>query len=49
MTKEELLAKGVNDSLIHEDVMVGSADMHITGTTKTGEVIEIFQNGEWAF
>ncbi len=49
MTKAELLEKGVNDSLIHEDVMVGSADMHITGTTKTGEVIEIFQNGEWVF
>lgn len=49
MTTEQLLAKGVNDSLVHEDVMVGSADMNITGLTKSGEIVEIFVNGEWAF
>ncbi len=27
MTKQELLAHGVNDSIIHEDVMVGAPDM----------------------
>jgi len=49
MTKEELLAKGVNDSLVHEDIMVGAQDMTITGLTKTGETVLIFENGEWAF
>ncbi|WP_294458423.1 aminopeptidase, partial [uncultured Allofournierella sp.] len=33
MTTEELLACGVNDSAIHEDVMVGAEDMTITGLT----------------
>ncbi|MEG1926173.1 MAG: aminopeptidase [Ruthenibacterium sp.] len=49
MTIPQLMEKGVNDSLIHEDVMVGSADMHITGLAKTGETVEIFKDGEWAF
>ena len=49
MTKQELLAHGVNDSIIHEDVMVGAPDMTITGTTRTGETVKIFENGEWAF
>ena len=48
MTTEELLACGVNDSAIHEDVMVGAEDMSITGLTKTGETVTIFENGEWA-
>ena len=49
MTKQELLAHGENDSIIHEDVMVGAPDMTITGTTRTGENVKIFENGEWAF
>ena len=49
MTKQELLAHGVNDSIIHEDVMVGAPDMTITGTPRTGENVKIFENGEWAF
>lgn len=49
MNTEQLLEKGVNDSAIHEDVMVGAADMTITGLTKTGETVTIFENGEWAF
>ena len=48
MTTEELLACGVNDSAIHEDVMVGAEDMTITGLTKSGETVIIFENGEWA-
>lgn len=48
MTTEQLLACGVNDSAIHEDVMVGAEDMTITGLTKSGETVTIFENGEWA-
>ena len=49
MNRTELLAKGLNDSAIHEDVMVGAADTHVTGITKRGEEVTIFENGEWAF
>lgn len=49
MTKEQLLAHGVNDSIVHEDVMVGAPDLSVTGTTKSGETVTIFENGEWAF
>ena len=48
MTKEELLAKGVNDSLTHVDFMVGSAELEIVGETEGGEMVQIFKNGEWA-
>ncbi len=49
MSTSELVEKGVNDSLIHEDIMVGSPDMKITGITKDNETVTIFENGEWAF
>lgn len=48
MSKEELLALGVNDSAIHEDVMVGAEDMTITGLCRDGATVTIFENGEWA-
>lgn len=48
-TTQELLDLGVNNSTIHEDVMVGAADTTITGLTQNGETVLIFQNGEWAF
>ena len=49
MTTQQLLAKGVNDSVIHEDVMIGSADMKITGICENGETVLLFENGEWVF
>ena len=49
MTRAQLLEKGLNDSAIHEDVMVGAADSRVTGLRKNGETVEIFQDGEWAF
>ena len=48
MTPEELLAHGVNHSLIHEDVMVGAQDMRITGKTRDGREVAIFEDGDWA-
>ncbi len=38
---------GINDSLIHEDFMVGSSDLEITGI-KEGREYKIFENGNWA-
>ena len=49
MSKEQLLALGVNDSLVHEDVMIGAADTVITGKTKDGRTVPLFQHGEWVF
>lgn len=49
MSLETLRAKGVNDSLIHVDFMIGTKDMNITGITKDGRRVEIFKNGNWAF
>ena len=49
MNRTELLAKGLNDSAIHEDVMIGAPDTNVIGTTKNGKEVTIFTNGEWAF
>ena len=48
-TDEECKKRGINDSMIHVDFMIGSRDMEIVGITKTGERVQIFQNGNWAF
>ncbi len=47
-TLEELRALGVNDSMVHEDFMIGSADLSVTGITASGERIPIFTGGGWA-
>ena len=49
MTDEELEAHGVNNSLTHVDFMIGSKDMSIVGETNTGEKIQVFKDGNWAF
>ena len=46
---DELRAMGVNDSMVHEDFMIGSADLDITGLTASGERLPIFRSGGWAF
>lgn len=48
-TLDELRAMGVNDSMVHEDFMIGSADLAVTGIMASGERIEIFKDGGWAF
>ena len=48
MTKEELAAKGINDSITHVDFMVGTADLSITGRTHDGREVPIFINGNFA-
>ena len=45
---EEARALGVNDSMIHEDFMIGAPDLSITGITEDGQTVEIFKNGDWA-
>jgi aminopeptidase len=37
----------MNDSVIHIDFMIGSNDVTVAGTTKTGEVVALLRGGEW--
>lgn len=48
MSEEELKAHGVNDSMTHNDFMVGTADLHIVGEKHDGTKVDIFVNGNWA-
>ncbi|KQO12417.1 aminopeptidase [Paenibacillus sp. Leaf72] len=48
MSPEELLAHGANRSLVHEDFMIGSAEMNIDGITQDGSAEPIFRGGNWA-
>lgn len=49
MTKSELMENGANDSLIHVDFMIGSAELNIDGITQDGKQEPVFRNGNWAF
>jgi aminopeptidase len=49
MSKEELKAAGLNDSITHIDFMVGTADLSITGKTREGKEVPVFVNGNFAF
>lgn len=48
-TLDECRAKGINDSQIHEDFMIGSEDLSITAHTRDGRDVPIFKDGNWAF
>ena len=49
MTLEQCRSLGINDSMIHEDFMIGCDTMTITAATRDGKTVKIFENGEWAF
>ena len=48
MTPEEAEAAGLNDSDNHEDFMIGTADLEITGVTEDGREVQIFKDGNFA-
>ena len=48
-TLAECRALGVNDSMIHEDFMIGSQDMNIDAVCADGKTVPIFRDGTWAF
>ncbi len=48
LTNEECKERGINDSIVHEDFMIGTPDLKIVATTKDGDEVVIFENGEWA-
>jgi aminopeptidase len=48
LSTEEARARGINDSIIHVDFMVGSDDLAIDGVRADGTVVPVFRNGTWA-
>ena len=48
LTTAEAQKRGVNDSIIHVDFMVGSEDLAIDGIRADGISAPIFRNGTWA-
>ena len=46
---EECRALGVNDSMVHVDFMIGTADLNIDAITRDGRTVAVFRNGNWAF
>lgn len=48
MTREEVLAHGINDSITHVDFMIGTEDLSIVGTTMDGKETAVFENGNFA-
>lgn len=48
MTRKELTDKGINDSLIHVDFMIGADDLTVTGIRADGSRVPVFVNGDWA-
>jgi aminopeptidase len=49
MSEDEFIEMGGNDSLVHEDFMIGSGEMNVDGMTADGKLEPIMRNGEWAF
>ena len=47
LSKEELAAKGANESLIHVDWMIGSDKLDIDGVTSSGVEEPLMRGGEW--
>lgn len=47
LSKKELKALGVNDSVEHVDFMIGTPDMCVTGIEKNGKKTPLFIDGEW--
>lgn len=45
---EEKLARGVNHSIVHEDFMIGTADLDIVAKTRDGREVKIFEKGNFA-
>ncbi|MCF0136269.1 MAG: aminopeptidase [Lachnospiraceae bacterium] len=48
MTEEERKALPLNDSVVHTDFMIGTADLSIVAETESGKTVQIFKDGTWA-
>ena len=48
LSKDEIIKRGGNSSMIHIDWMIGSEEINVDGMNSNGASIPIFRNGEWA-
>lgn len=48
-SKEDIIARGGNSSMIHVDWMIGSQDINIDGIREGSASVPVLRNGEWAF
>ena len=48
-TNDECRELGINDSMVHEDFMIGCDSMNIDAHCAGGKIVPIFRNGNWAF
>lgn len=48
MDEKQLDENGINDSMVHVDFMIGSAEMDIVGVLADGTEESIFEKGTWA-
>jgi len=46
---DECRKLGVNDSMVHEDFMIGSKDLAIDAVCADGRTVPVFRDGNWAF
>lgn len=49
LSEEELVNKGANQSNMHVDFMIGTADLNIDGIKEDGTIVSIFRNGNFVF
>lgn len=47
-TLEQIQEMGVNDSMVHEDFMIGTPDLSIIAHCRDGKPVQIFKDGNWA-
>ena len=48
-TLAECRELGINESMVHEDFMIGCDTMNIDAICADGKIVPIFRNGNWAF
>lgn len=48
LTPQQAYEKGINDSMIHVDFMVGSDDLEVIGVDRNGKEVLLFKDGVWA-
>ena len=48
LSKDEVVQRGGNSSMIHVDWMIGAQSINIDGLDEAGSATAVFRNGEWA-
>jgi len=47
LSKEQLAEIGCNESMVHTDMMISSAEVDVVGTTYAGEEVQLIEKGQW--